>query len=58
MPDYELELDDGGCLQYEADSKKIRYIDQWGNTEDIRSPGDEKYSDWLEAITQAIQNAR
>jgi hypothetical protein len=41
----EYEFADGSCLQLD-DDQSVRFIDQYGNSGDIRSPGDEGYDEW------------
>lgn len=44
---YEIELDDGGCIQGpDDDTGEIRRLDQHGNCEEIRIPGDPNYGEW------------
>ncbi len=44
----EIELNDGGCLEYPEPA--IRRRDVNGNTEEIRYPEDESYQEWLDAF--------
>ena len=42
-----FELSDGAVIEWPDDDGTIRRRDQFGNLEEIRTPQDQDYEDWL-----------
>ncbi len=46
MNEYEVELSDGGCIEFDPEDGTIRWIDVWGNCEGKWKVGEEEYDQY------------